>query len=174
MDNLFTCLLQSVAGNHESWQWRQLGGGGHFPFLANPHSPAMKSFKVPLSARSMLLTSALIVHNSPVAQTVARCLSGAGAVALYSLLQCRMYEVLKWCLVSACQQQPVEFAFVIDSSSSIHPSDFRKGQNFLIDFLSGYDIGPGKVRVHFKILRESRILINFIPCLNHKGKYSIP
>lgn len=49
--------------------------------------------------------------------------------------------------LKTCQQQPVEFAFVIDSSSSIHPSDFRKGQNFLIDFLSGYDIGPGKVRV---------------------------
>jgi hypothetical protein len=41
----------------------------------------------------------------------------------------------------------MDLGLVIDTSASIWPVDFKKGQEFLTDFLNGYDIGPGKQQV---------------------------
>lgn len=49
--------------------------------------------------------------------------------------------------VLECQQEPIEFGIVLDSSSSISHKDFKKGIEFLQNFLSQYEIGPEDVRV---------------------------
>ena len=46
-----------------------------------------------------------------------------------------------------CSQEPIELALVIDSSVSIPEEHFKKGQKFLSNFLSDYDIGPGRKQV---------------------------
>nr|KAG5704637.1 hypothetical protein BaRGS_025279 [Batillaria attramentaria] len=49
--------------------------------------------------------------------------------------------------IKVCYQEPIELALVIDSSRSIDYRDFNKGQKFLVDFVGGYDVGPGKSQV---------------------------
>ena len=49
-----------------------------------------------------------------------------------------------------CSQEPIELALVIDSSVSIPKKDFERGQKFLSEFLSEYDIGPGRKQVRHR------------------------
>ncbi|XP_012942797.1 collagen alpha-1(XXI) chain [Aplysia californica] len=51
-----------------------------------------------------------------------------------------------------CEQEPIELGIVLDSSSSIAHSDFRKGIEFLQDFVDQYEIGDGPNDVRVSII----------------------
>lgn len=46
-----------------------------------------------------------------------------------------------------CKDSPVDITLVIDSSRSIHPFDFQRQSNFLVKFVTLFDINPNRVRV---------------------------
>lgn len=55
-----------------------------------------------------------------------------------------------------CSQEPMELGLVIDASASINPRDFVKGQQFLKEFLSMYDIGPARSQVRVSAIKYGR------------------
>lgn len=46
-----------------------------------------------------------------------------------------------------CKDSPVDISLIIDSSRSIHPFDFQRQINFLVKFVTLFDISPNRVRV---------------------------
>uniref|UniRef100_A0A0B7B7R1 VWFA domain-containing protein n=1 Tax=Arion vulgaris TaxID=1028688 RepID=A0A0B7B7R1_9EUPU len=52
-------------------------------------------------------------------------------------------------ILTVCKQSPIDLGVVLDSSSSIHPKDFKKAISFLQDFLERFEVnnGPDGVRV---------------------------
>ncbi|XP_075127409.1 collagen alpha-4(VI) chain-like [Leptodactylus fuscus] len=50
------------------------------------------------------------------------------------------------CTPEACKEMKADVLFLIDSSGSIKPSDFRKMKEFMASFVKQADIGPNKVQ----------------------------
>lgn len=48
---------------------------------------------------------------------------------------------------SGCGGEPADVLFLLDSSSSIHPNDFKKQLSFVKTIISAFDISPGKTAV---------------------------
>ncbi|XP_012945016.1 collagen alpha-6(VI) chain [Aplysia californica] len=51
-----------------------------------------------------------------------------------------------------CEQEPIELGIVLDSSVSIDRKDFKKGKEFLQDFLQQFEIGGGDRDVRVSII----------------------
>lgn len=75
---------------------------------------------------------------------------------LASLLNVGLGETEEGDYITVCSQEPMELALVIDASASIRRPDFIKGQKFLTDFLSIYDIGSGKKQVRVSAVKYGK------------------
>ncbi|BFZ19079.1 hypothetical protein BsWGS_22118 [Bradybaena similaris] len=54
--------------------------------------------------------------------------------------------------IEVCKQEPLELSIVLDASSSIRLTDFEIAKSFLEDYISHFDVGPGREGVRISVI----------------------